>query len=140
MSQKAKTVDHIGKVQEITSTDVMVSIINHSSCSACHAKGSCGMVDSTEKVVVVHKPNHGFVVGQDVKVILRQSLGFRALFYGYVVPFLLVLLILIVLSAFNVPEGRAGLASLAMLVPYYFGLYIFKDKLSKQFTFEIEST
>ncbi len=139
MSQKAKTVDHLGKVQEITSSDVMVSILNHSSCSACHAKGACGMVDTTEKIVVVHKPNHNYQVGQDVRVILRQSLGFKALFLGYVVPFLLVLLILIVLSAFNVHEGRAGIASLAVLIPYYLGLYFFKDKVSKQFTFEIES-
>jgi sigma-E factor negative regulatory protein RseC len=139
MTQKSKTVDHLGKVQEITSSDIMVSILSHSACSSCHAKGGCGMGDTAEKTVVVHKPNHNFFVGQDVKVILKQSLGFRALLLGYIFPFILVLMILIVLTAFNVPEGRAGLASLVVLVPYYIALYSWRDRLAKQFTFEIES-
>ena len=97
------------------------------------------MADTSEKVVVVHKPNHAYYVGQDVKVLLRQSLGFRALFLGYVIPFLIVLFILVLLTALSVPEGRAGLASLSALAPYYIGLYLYREKVSKQFTFDIES-
>ena len=139
MSKRPKTVDHLGKVQEITTNDVMVKILNHSACSSCHVKGGCGMADNSEKVVVVHKPNHDYSIGQDVKVILKQSLGFKALTLGYVVPFLIVLFVLIILTALAVPEGRAGLASLMVLIPYFFALYVYRDKVSKQFTFDIES-
>jgi sigma-E factor negative regulatory protein RseC len=139
MSAKPKTVDHQGKVQEITSNDVLVKIVSHSACSSCHAKGACGVSDTAEKIVVVHKASHNFLVGQDVKVILKQSLGFKALLWGYVFPFFVVLFSLILLTSFGVPEARAGLASLAMLLPYYFGLYAFRDRLSKQFTFDIET-
>jgi sigma-E factor negative regulatory protein RseC len=139
MSQRVKTVDHLGKVQEITSNDIMVGILSHSACASCHAKGACGVSDVQEKVVVVHKPNHNYMVGQDVKVILKQSLGFKALLLGYVFPFLTVLIVLIALTTAGVSEGRAGLASLSILLPYYLGLQFFKDKISKHFTFDIES-
>lgn len=139
MSQKEKTVDHLGRVQEITSTDIVVKIISQSACASCHANGACGMSDSTEKMVVVHKSNHNYTVGQSVKVMLRQSLGFRALLLGYVLPFLIVLLILIFLTAIGVSEGKSGLLSLFALVPYYAGLYLLRDKVSKQFTFDIVS-
>lgn len=139
MAQKAKTVDHLGTVQEITTNDIMVKILSQSACAACHANGICGVSDSTDKVVVVHKPNHNYCVGQDVKVVLKQTLGFRALLLGYLTPFLIVVTILIVLSSVGFTEGKAGLVSLLVLVPYYFGLYLFRNLISKQFNFDIES-
>ncbi|PKP36188.1 MAG: RseC/MucC family positive regulator of sigma(E) [Bacteroidetes bacterium HGW-Bacteroidetes-15] len=139
MSQKAKTVDHIGRVQEVTNSDIVVRILSQSACAACHAKGGCGMSESAEKFVVVHKPNHTYIVNQDVKVVLKQSLGFKALVLGYVIPFSIVLITLIVLTTVGLSEGKAGLISLFVLVPYYLGLYILKDRVSKQFTFDIES-
>lgn len=139
MPQRAKTVDHLGKVQEITTSNVMVLILSQSACAACHAKGACGISDVEEKLVVVHKPNHSFFVGQDVRVILKQSLGFKALVVAYVIPFLLVLIALIILTAVGFSEGKSGLLSLLILVPYYFGLHLFRDKHSSQFIFDIES-
>lgn len=139
MSNSTKTVDHIGMVQEVTNSDVVVRILSQSACAGCHASGTCGMADSTEKLVVVHKPNHSYIVNQSVKVTLKQSLGFKALLIGYVMPFLLVLFTLLILTSLGLPEARAGLSSLSILVPYYAGLYLLKDRISKQFTFDIES-
>lgn len=138
MTQAAKTVDHIGRVQEITPDEVIVCITSNSACAGCHAQGVCGMSGSSQKTVVVQKPNHDYQVGEDVKVILRQSLGFRALFLGYILPFFLVLLSLILLSVCKVHEAMAGLISLSVLVPYYLALYGFKNRVSKRFTFDIE--
>jgi sigma-E factor negative regulatory protein RseC len=139
MPKNNKTVDHLGRVNEVTQNDIMVSILSHSACSTCSAKGGCGMSESVEKTVVVHKQNHTFLVGQSVKVLLKQTLGFKALFLGYVIPFIIVLFGLILLTAFKVSEGKAGLISLSLLMPYYLVLYNLRDRLSKQFTFEIES-
>ncbi|MDD4671562.1 MAG: SoxR reducing system RseC family protein [Bacteroidales bacterium] len=139
MAQKIKTVDHHGSVQEVTTNNITVKIISQSACAACHAKGACGLSDTTEKIVVVHKPNHGYTVGQDVKVILRQSLGFKALTLGYLFPFLLMVLVLIMLTVLGVGELKAGLLSLATLVPYYIVLHLFNSKISRLLTFDIES-
>lgn len=139
MTKSSKTVDHIGRVQEINLDEITVCIISQSACAACHAKGACGLSDSTEKMITVQKPNHNLKVGESVRVILSQSMGFKALFVGYILPFLIVITVLITLTLFTVSEGKAGLASLAVLVPYYLGLSFFKDRLSKQYSFDIES-
>ncbi|HCY01448.1 MAG TPA: Fis family transcriptional regulator, partial [Bacteroidales bacterium] len=122
------------------SDEVTVCIISQSACSACHAKGACGLSDSTEKMITVLKPNHNLKVGESVRVIIKQSMGFKALFVGYILPFIAVLTVLITLTLFNVSEGKAGLASIAILAPYYFALYLFKDRISNHFIFELEST
>ncbi|NHB67144.1 SoxR reducing system RseC family protein [Perlabentimonas gracilis] len=140
MAKRIKTVDHLGRVQEINSDNIVVSIISQSACAGCHAKGACGLSDTAEKHVHVCKPNHNLKVGESVRVILKQSLGFKALLLGYVLPFVAILTVLVTLTSLNVSEGKAGLASLAILVPYYYILYLFKDKISNHFTFEIEST
>lgn len=139
MTKRTKTVDHLGRVQEINSDEITVCIISQSACAACHAKGACGLSDSAEKMITVLKPNHNLKVGESVRVIIKQSMGFKALFVGYILPFITVLAVLITLTLFNVSEGKAGLASLAVLAPYYLTLYLFKDRISDHFIFELES-
>ena len=139
MSKSAKTVDHLGRVTEITLNDVKVTILSQSACSACHAKGMCSIADSAEKVIAVSKPNHNFILGQSVKVILRQSLGFKALFIGYLLPLILIISTLVILNALNFSELHAGLLSLAIMIPYYLILYFLKDIISRKFTFDIET-
>jgi len=140
MARRIKTVDHLGWVKEIDSDKIVVNILSQSACAGCHAKGACGLGDSAEKLITVVKPNHKLKVGESVKVILKQSMGFQALFLGYVMPFLAMLIVLIALTSMSISEAKAGLASLAILVPYYFILYLIKDRISNHFTFEIEST
>lgn len=139
MAKRIKTVEHLGWIKEINSDKIVVNILSQSACAGCHAKGACGLSDVEEKLVDVYKPHHNLKVGESVKVILRQSMGFQALFLGYVMPFLAMLIVLIVLTSMNISEAKAGLASLAILIPYYFILYLFKDRISNHFTFEIES-
>ena len=78
--------------------------------------------------------------GQEVTVIFQESLGFRALIYGYIIPFLLVLSILI--TTFNVTgnEVIAGLSALGALIPYYLVLYFFRGFLKNVFKFELEES
>lgn len=139
MTRTTKTVDHLGRVHEINSDEITVSIISQSACATCDAKGACGLSDSAEKMITVLKPNHNLNVGESVRVIIKQSMGFKALFVGYILPFIAVFALLITLTFFNVSEGMAGLASLAVLAPYYLALYLFKDRISNHFIFELES-
>lgn len=138
MSSKNNVVEHLGRVDAITRNDIRVVITSQSACEACHAKGACLASESKEKLIVVTRPNHNFVVGEPVKVLLRESLGFQALFLGYVLPLLVVLATLFTLSAFGVAEKTAGLLSLAVLAPYYFVLFIFRKKIGRKFEFGIE--
>jgi len=60
------------------------------------------------------------------------------LWWGYVLPFIVVLLTLIVAQEITGNELTAGLISLAILIPYYAALYLLRHHLKKIFKFEVE--
>jgi positive regulator of sigma E activity len=135
--QSSKRIEHKGTVEQIEDGTVSVNIMNMSACSSCHAKGACNAADMEEKVIDVTHSGEGFSIGEAVNVIMQQSLGFKALFLGYVLPFLLVLIVLIVVSNFTESEGLAGLLALLPLPLYYGTLFLLKDKIKKEFSFTI---
>lgn len=138
MASLAKTVEHIGRVQEITLNDIKVAIQPQASCVGCQAQAVCGNDNKNEKFVVVHRQNHNYIVGETVKVILLQSLGFWALFVSYILPIILVFATLIIFIKIGFNEGFAGLFSLLVLVPYFFIIYCLKGSISKKINFDIQ--
>ena len=72
-----------------------------------------------------------------VKVIISGSMGFKALFLGYILPFLIVMCTLVIAISFDLSEPVSGLAALSTLIPYYIGLYLFKEKVNKKFIFTL---
>jgi len=117
---------------------VKVNFITQSACASCHAKGACSAADMQEKEVEILSPGFPAKEGDQVWVVLKQSLGFRALFLGYILPLILLLLILLSFTPILESEGKAGLAALAALALYYAGLYLFRNKIDKQFNFTIK--
>lgn len=138
MPSKPKTVEHIGRVDEITLNDIRVIITNQSACASCHARGACAVSDSQDKIIVITKQNHNFFVGEEVKVLLQQSLGFKALFLGYLLPLVVVITTLVTLNALGFSDGLSGLLAIAALLPYYLLLYLLRGSISRVFTFDIE--
>jgi len=138
MSSKPDVIEHLGRVDAVTPTDIRVIITSQSACASCHAKGACTASDTSEKVVVITRSNHNFFVGEIVKVLLRRSLGYKALFLGYILPLIVLIVSLIIFTIAGINEGISGLLALLMLIPYYLILYLFKSSLAKRFTFEIE--
>lgn len=133
----SKSIEHRGRIDSIDGNRINISFLAMSGCASCHAKGVCTASDMQEKSVEVFDYSNQYKIGEEVNVILKQSLGFRALFLGYVLPFLLVLTILIILTVITNNEAVAGICALSVLVPYYLILFLIKDKIKKQFTFSI---
>ena len=131
-------IEHKGRVDEIKGDRIRVRFMAMSACASCHASGVCTASDMENKEVEVVDDPGKFSKGEEVNVILQQSLGFRALFYGYVLPFIIVLLALFVISAFTNNEVIVGVGSLGVLVPYYLFLYNIKDRFSKKFSFKLQ--
>lgn len=136
-----KRISHEGVIASMGEDKVTVKITSYAACSSCHAKGACNMAGGEEeKLLHIPVSDPDFSPGEKVRVILAQSLGFRALFLGYVLPFLLVLTILLVMTAAGSGELVAGLASLAVLLPYYAGLKWMRSKVDNQFSFFVQKT
>jgi sigma-E factor negative regulatory protein RseC len=132
-----EVINHEGVVARNSGKSVIVSISAKTACSGCHAKGSCSLIGSEIKMIEVEgawnvKP------GDAVNVEMKQSMGFTALFYGYVLPFFSVVAVLVAMIASGMPELTAGLASLASLLPYYFILYLFRKRINGKFAFTLK--
>lgn len=134
---KHKSIEHKGRIDSIDGNKVIVNFLAMSGCASCQVKGVCSAADMQEKSVEVYDFTNQFQVGEEVNVILKQTLGFRALFLGYVLPFILVLFVLIVLTMITNNEAIAGIGSLGILVPYYISLFVLRNKIKKQFAFTI---
>jgi len=131
-------IQHKGIVSETEGSQVKVSIISHSACSSCHAKSACGMGDSKEMVIEIDDTEQKFHKGEEVTVSIEQNMGTKAVLYGYLFPFLVILFSLIILISLTEKEGLSALISISLLVPYYSVLYYFRNRLKKTFSFKIQ--
>jgi positive regulator of sigma E activity len=139
MGNRKDTIRHPGRIEKINHNKGSVTILSQSACSACHAKGVCNMSEMEEKVVDVFlDPEKKYEVGQEVDVVMQKALAPKAVFLGYILPFVVIMLSLVVLIPVTGSEGLAALISLGLLIPYYIVIYLFRDKLQKTFMFKVE--
>ncbi len=132
-------ISHEGIIKHIAEDTIIVSIINKSACSACHAKSACMASDMKDKEIEVPRGEMQVIVGQRVNIVGKTTQGFLALLYGYMIPFAILLIFIIVLTSLDFSEATSALVALGALVPYYFILYFLRDKLKKAFKFELKS-
>lgn len=132
----AEEIIHKGKVLSVDSDVICVEIISSSACSSCHAAGLCSMSEAVKKVVEVPaRGNDGYAPGEEVTLVLRSSLGMRAVLAAYVAPLIILLVICVSLSFARVNELYAGLAGMASVAAYYLVLYLIRDRLARDYVF-----
>lgn len=135
-----KVVEHSGIVTRVEENKVQVSLVNVSACASCHAKGICTVSEADQKVIDINNfaaISDQYQTGESVKVSFQQSVGFKALFLGYLLPFLLLFITLIATWAITANEALSGLLALGVLLPYYLTLKLVKNRIDKTFTFTI---
>lgn len=134
-----ENITHPGIIDKVSEDKVFVKILAMSACSSCHAKSMCSVAEIEEKIVEVKKEaGREYRQGEQVVVAMRKSLGGKAVFLGYLLPFLLLITVLIVVLTLSGNEGVAGLSAIGILIPYYTALYLLRDRLKKTFSFRIE--
>ncbi len=132
------TISHEGIVSKITPEGIEVVIVSQSACAACHAKGVCGLGEAVEKIIQVPVPDaQKFYQGQRVVVEMNESEGSKAVLWGFVMPFIILMIAFFFIYFLTHNEVYAGLGSLLSLVPYYFVLHLTKNWMRKKFTFNI---
>lgn len=134
-----ETIQHKGIVAKVEGDCVVVRILQESACSGCAAKKLCNSAESKEKLIeVVSARANGYEVGQEVMLEGRLSDGRWASLLAYALPLLLLLATLLVMTlVLHCSEALSAGCSLAVLVPYYGLLYLFRARLQRRFSFEI---
>jgi len=130
-------ISHDGRVIEKDNDKYLVKIISRSACAGCHTRGHCPASDQAEKSIEVVSPKE-LAVGDDVWVIMAERQGRVAVFYAFVLPFLVMTIILILVYVLAGDERLAGLLALAGLGLYYLGLYFSRRRIGKDFVFTLE--
>ncbi len=130
-------IDHEGIVRKVDNNSVVVSIKSSAACSGCHAEGSCNMSGQEEKIIDI-SGRYNVKPGDSVTVLMKQSMGYNALFLGYVLPVIIVLFTLILMVSLDAGELSSGLISLSTLLPYYLILFLFRSRINKIFTFTLK--
>ena len=134
-----ETIDHEGVIVDINTDFITVEILNKSACGACAAKGACSLGEAETKLVeVVNTGYSQFEPGERVNVLLKKSLGHKALYISYLIPLLILVAILLSLSAAGAGDLFTGLAILGGLAIYYSIVYLLREKFRKEYVFTIE--
>lgn len=132
-------ISHSGVVESVTGGCVNVRILQAPACGACKVAGHCNAAESKEKIVEVFCDNsESYKKGQEVTVTASGSVARKALYLGFVWPFLILVVVIFAGEMILHNEGLAAVCALAALVPYYLVLYLCRNKISRQITFSIE--
>ena len=134
----ANTIKHQGIVENINGTHLQVRIVQTSACASCSIKGHCSSADTKEKLIDVIDESSSYQPGDRVWVTGELSMGVMAVLFAFIFPFLILIISLFVFMAIWNDELRSALCSLALLVPYYYILWLNKSRLGKKFSFSIK--
>ena len=133
-------ISHRGRIVAITPEVTTVEIVSESACAACHAKGLCSLGDSQAKLVEL--PTRGwdnYSVGQEVNVVLRASMGHKAVWLAYVIPLLILVAALLGTLSAGGSELLAGLCSIGAIALYYLVIWLLRGRLRKEYIFNIKA-
>lgn len=132
-------IKHQGTVESIDGSHLKVRIVQTSACSSCSIKGHCNASESKEKIVDIYDTQASiYKIGQRVMLYGTTSMGMQAVILAFGIPFLVLFLVLYVSIKFTGNELVSAAAAILSLLPYYFIIYLCRNKLSKKFTFTIK--
>jgi len=132
-------VSHKGRIVRMTPQTTTVALLQHGACGSCHAAGLCGMAEVAEKAVELPTdPYASYGVGDEVEVVLKASMGMKAVWLAYCIPLLVLLAVILGLFALGTGEVVASVAGLAAVGVYYLLLWLFRDRLRNEYVFTIK--
>lgn len=115
-----------------------MKIVQTSACAACEARKHCNASESKEKVIDVYCNNaDAYEIGENVLLRGENAMGMKAVLLAFFYPFLLLMAVLVLTLYITDNEPLSALLGLLALVPYYWVLYRYRDKMKKKFRFTI---
>jgi sigma-E factor negative regulatory protein RseC len=96
------------------------------------------MSDSEQKIVSVpYSLKDSFLPGEDVDVVLKASMGHKAVWLAYCIPLVVLLAVMFAALKAGASElAAAGLGICATAV-YYFVIWLVREKLRTEYSFII---
>lgn len=134
-----KLATHDGTVTDVAHGHVQVQMQVLSACASCEAHAKCGFAEKKDKIVEIDTSDwKQYHVGDPVTVIINSGRGLLAVLIAYILPSVVLLASLVVFTLLHIPEGLTALLILLVVALYAIILYLFRHRLQRKFTFQIE--
>ncbi len=129
---------HKARIVQVHKDSIDLEIEVQSACAQCALQKACQMHEvSQRKITIPIQSAKEYKQGDDVYVAIALEDGFRAMFYAYILPLILVLLTLCLCLIGEMSEFISGICSIIVLIPYYFGVFLKKNFFAKKLHFRI---
>ena len=137
MSQ-GETITHEGKVLSVPGDGTAeVEILAAGACSGCHAKSVCSAGKSETKVITA-KCDASLRPGDNVRVEMKLSQGFEALFIGYIIPFIVLVTAFVAALLAGAGELASALISFTAIGCWYLAVWLLRGRIGEKFEFKIK--
>ena len=132
-------ITHKGRIVAIDPEITTIEIVAESACASCHAKGICGLGEEKVKLIDVRTSAwHPHQVGDEVEVVLKKAVGYKAVFIAYGMPLVVLFVTMMILNGLGVGELWAGIGSLIAVAVCYLVIFLFRNKISKDYSFYLK--
>ena len=130
---------HSGIVDSVSENMVKVRILQTSACAACKVASHCNASESKEKLIDVKvSDGKGYKVGDAVTVCASRNIFSRAVILAFALPLCLMVGALVTVMLLTHDDGLAGLSSVAVLIPYFLLVWLFRNRISRQVSFTLD--
>lgn len=136
---REKEIEHNAIVSSIEKGVVFVTVESTSACAGCHAKGSCTMSETSEKIIQVRvSDNPNLKIGSSVTVAISKKAGIIAIIMAYIIPVFLIVASLFLFNELKVSELLSFTWMILIIICYYIILYITRDKILNKINIKIK--
>ncbi len=131
-------IEHKGTVAFVGRGLVCVEVEVMEACGSCASRKACAMGSSEKREILVSVDNaEEYAVGDVVRVSAKQTVGIAAVFFCYILPLIVMVLVLAVMVSLGFLEGTSALVALVSLATYYAVLALFNKRISQKVVFTI---
>ncbi len=133
-----ETIGKTGIIKNIINNELIIEIMSCSACSTCAVKNYCNGAEAKQKEIIVkNKEADKFNVGEEVVVEIDEQQAIKSIIIAYVIPLILMISTIIGVISYQQDEIIGGICGIIVLIPYYFGLFLAKDKMKSGFEFKV---
>lgn len=129
---------HPAKITSVKNGIAYIAIERESACGTCKNTKTCISLQGGNQVweVPIEKGSK-FSENQRVTLVTGSNSAKKAVWWGYVFPFLVLMSALVVFSNIVKSELITAILCFSVLAVYYFCLYLFRDSLKNNFKIRI---
>ena len=129
------SISHTGIVTNHIKDLAVIHLLSKEECSSCSMKGFCAPDDDDRSRFEVDRDD--LEIGDQVSLEIKPGTGLKAMFWAYLLPFMLIFTVLAVALSLQLAEEWSGLLSLSVLIPYFLALYAFRNRLRAQVSLKV---